>query len=156
MVIHDTVEDFHLLKITKAMKAQRTYFISFIKLLFSDLKKKTIYEAHYCFHENMNSPNFETVNHIAPHHFCAFIVLWKHTCGPITMHILSKLFYKYRCRETHFIICQILKRLSFRWLTLGPAVYCTLKYYLRCMTYVKSKTFKIFSWIKKKRLALEE
>ena len=49
------------------MKVRRTCFISFIKLLFSNLtKRKTIYEARINFiHETVNSHNLETANHIA-------------------------------------------------------------------------------------------
>ena len=65
----DAIKDFLLLEnshqlfqgFQQAMKAQTTYFISYIKLLFSVLtKRKTIYGA-----PAVNSHNSETVNHIA-------------------------------------------------------------------------------------------
>ena len=78
----------------QAMKARRTCFISFIKLLFSVLtKRKTMYEALMILKFlSWNSKFFQ--QHCSRHFHACFIVLWKHTCRPIKMHTQSKLFYK--------------------------------------------------------------
>ena len=69
MKTRDAVECFHLLEnshklcpgFQQAMEARTTYFISFIKLLFSVLtKRKTIYEVR-----TVNSHSSVTVNHNA-------------------------------------------------------------------------------------------
>ena len=73
--IRDAVEGFHLLEnshklgrgFQQAMEAGTTFFISFIKLLFSLLtKRKTIYEAL-----TVNSHNSETVKPHCSRHFRA-------------------------------------------------------------------------------------
>ena len=83
----------------QAMRARKTCFISFIKLIFFVVtKRKTIYEARMytliSFYETVNSYNLETANHIILTSFLCFTALWKHTCWPIKTHVLSKLFYK--------------------------------------------------------------
>ena len=75
----------------QAIKARRTCFISFIKLLFSFLTKSKIktmiYTKSVCvyfnfFHERVNFHNLEKANYVAKSFLC-FIVLWKHTRRPI-------------------------------------------------------------------------
>ena len=91
----DAVEGFHLLKsfhklfrgFQLAMEALTTCFISFIKLSFSVLTKRNIYEAR-----TVNSHNSETVNHISDIIFMLHSTM--KTRRPIKMHVLSKLFYK--------------------------------------------------------------
>ena len=106
----DAVEGFHLLEnshkvcrgFQQAMDARTTCFISFIKLFLLLRKRKTIYEVR-----TVNSHNSETVK---PHcllltSFSCFIALRKHSCKPIKMHVLSKLFYKLKnVKYMHLIV----------------------------------------------------
>ena len=85
--IRDGVEGFHLLDNShklcrgfhQAMKERRTYFISFIKLIFSVLTKvQSVYAYFNFFHETVNSHNLEKANHIAHVIFVLFSAMKTH------------------------------------------------------------------------------
>ena len=88
---HKLCRGFH-----QAMKARRTCFISFIKLLFSVLTKRikddirNTYVYYNFFHETVNSYNLETVNL-----FLRYIRNFRKNILTAKTHVLSKLFYKW-------------------------------------------------------------
>ena len=113
------------------MKARKTCFISFIKLLFSVLtKRKTIYKAR-----TINSYNSEPQTTTLLTSFSCFAALWKHTCWPIKTNVLSKLFYKQHQWRLLLSLCFVLIFLH-NWLSMTALIAalfhfctCSLKFY---------------------------
>ena len=77
------------------------------------------------FHETVTSHNFEAEAITLLMSFLCFIALWKHTCRPIKMHILSNLFYtvsSYTGTINHTSACQ-------HGVTTTNEIICSQKYY---------------------------
>ena len=104
--MQDTFEGFSCLRIltnfaeifTKAMKAKRTCFISFIKLSFCILTRerrytKRIYLYFNFFFDTVNSHSLETANHIAHIIFLLYSVMKTHLFINQNAHTINYLNY---------------------------------------------------------------
>ena len=73
---------------------ENMFYFLIIKLF--SIYEREIRSAYVHFNfipETVNSHNLETEATLSLTSFSWFIALWKHTCRPIKMHVLSKLFY---------------------------------------------------------------